>query len=309
MNLGALKALTVDRKRMFRAAGGALMVVDVSEFLVEWPEGDPDGARKAAGYWRDIAARVNESLTTTSHAAGALGKQNKGKGVAAFETFFVGEMTPFPLDVSSYATNIAKACDDYADLLERVQHALIVMKLIQLTEDVIFCLWPEISAEAYFFNKELRRKQAGFLLRLLKSFIESSWFVVLDQVVKAGWHGAFGDGIAWSKMPMDALKTLIGAMVFYQIDGRNFGLGTRGADAIWKRVTAYWVGSNLFTDTVVAEQDPGKIKDDPLSFFDPSLDVFTQLRKLILPFAQEPAAGGGANPRFWRTPDQRAATP
>lgn len=298
MNLAALKALTLDRKAMFRAGGAGLLFVDLSAFHLDWPEGDPAGAREAAGYFRDIADRIDKSGRDMAHVAAVLGKHNKGKGIGAFETFFSEDMAPYPVDVAAYARNVAKVCDDYADLLERIQHALRVMLAIQLLEDAMFALWPEIRVGAYFMNKRLRAAAGGYMIRLLKYFIESSWYMVLDQAIKASVRGIAGDDLGTPyDIGKDATFNLIGALVFYHIDPANFGMGDRAYDKIWKRVAWYWAGSNLFSDTAGSLSNSDKLKENPLHFFDPSLDPLVQLRKLIMPFAQEPASGGG--PKLW----------
>ncbi|MFI7134557.1 hypothetical protein ACIBQ1_53450 [Nonomuraea sp. NPDC050153] len=262
---------------LFSAVGVGAVVLQM--LAVAYPDGDPAKAREAAGLLRQLAKRVDVSLDDVEEVASAVWRPpSSGAGIDAFRKYFNDEVAPYPPHVSAYIRGLADAVDDYADMLEQVQHTLRTMAMIQWLELLMFFCWPAIDRKVQtLINWAMRRKQAGLLLRMFnhavgKRFIYATGgtlaYTALDQVLVDGVKLARGEDMgSWGDRGEYMVKNFAACMVFYHVDPANFG---RVANLLPKNKAAqdaivFLTGSSIFTTTGNALNRPGDVIDDPAS--------------------------------------------
>ncbi|GAA3666403.1 hypothetical protein GCM10022224_033070 [Nonomuraea antimicrobica] len=246
---------------------------------VVYPDGDPAKAREAARLLRQLADRVDVSLVDVEEIAGRVWRPpNSGVGIDAFRTYFAEDLAPYPPLVSAYVRGLADAVEDYAEMLEQVQHSLKTMAIIQWLELMTFFCWPAIDKKVQtLINWRMRQQQAGLLLRMFnhavgKRFIYavggSLAYTLADQAIIDGVKLARGEDMgSWGDRAEYAAKNFAAALVFYHVDPANFG---KAANLLPKNEAAsnaivFLVGSSVFTTTANVLNRPGDVVDDPVS--------------------------------------------
>ncbi|WP_406311536.1 hypothetical protein OHA77_22610 [Streptosporangium sp. NBC_01639] len=246
---------------------------------VVYPDGDPAKAREAAQLLRQLATRVDVSLDDVEEVASRLWRPpNSGAGIDAFRTYFRDEVAPYPPLVSAYIRGLADAIDDYADMLEQVQHKLKTDAMTQWVELLMFCCWPAVDKKVQvLINWAMRKRQAGLLLKMFnhamgQRFIYalggSAAYTGLDQLIVDGINWKRGEDMgSWGDRGTYMAINFASAMVFYHVDPANFG---KAANLLPKNEAArnavmFMTGSTVFTITGNVLNRPGDVIDDPLS--------------------------------------------
>ncbi|MEV4369902.1 MULTISPECIES: hypothetical protein [unclassified Nonomuraea] len=262
---------------MFSAVGVGGVVLQM--LSVAYPDGDPAKARAAAGLLRQLAGRVDASLDDVEEVASRVWlPPNSGVGIDAFRTYFNQEIAPYPPRVAAYIRGLADAVEDYAELLERTQHTLRTMAMIQWIELLMFFCWPAIDKKVQvMINWAIRRSQARLLLKMFENAVGKRFiyavggslaYTVLDQAVVDGLKLARGEDTgSWGDRGEYMLKNFAAAMVFYHVDPANFG---KAANVLPKNPAArnavvFLTGSTIFSTTANALNRPGDVVDDPVS--------------------------------------------
>ncbi|NUW30346.1 hypothetical protein HTZ77_02740 [Nonomuraea sp. SMC257] len=272
---------------VFSAAGVAVVVRKM--LSVTYPDGDPAKAREAARLLRQLATRVDVSLEEVQEIASRVWRPpSHGAGIEAFEKYFNEKVAPYPPHVSAYIRGLADAIDDYAEMLERTQHALKTMAMIQWFELLMFFCWPAIDKKVQtLINWAMRKRQAGLLLRMFehavgKRFIYavggSLAYTALDEALVDGIKLARGEDMgSWGDHGMYMLNNFASAMVFYHVDPANFRwvrkLLPQGMKQMKllpenqaaRNAVVFLTGSSIFTTTSNVISRPGDVVDDPLS--------------------------------------------
>ncbi|NUR87252.1 MAG: hypothetical protein HOY71_24475 [Nonomuraea sp.] len=230
--------------------------------LVQWPEGDPDKAREAARVWRRIADRVDKSGSDAGGIIEVLLADNPG-----FRRYWREEFAPYPPQVSRYLRSLAKAVDDYANVLEHTQKTLIEMAIISWLEMLMFAAWPEIGGPIKWAVERLKKRaKARLLLKLLErqgvALVGSAVFTVADQIIVDGVKLAAGEDLDPIGDQMLAMAKNFGAcMVFYGVDQQKLTFLSKilPKNKQWNAYMEFLMGSVAFTTVLNLENDPGAI--------------------------------------------------
>ncbi|TMR89203.1 hypothetical protein [Nonomuraea basaltis] len=169
-------------------AGAGLAGALAPEFLfgISYLEGDPDRIREAADVLDDIADAIDLHFRDANAAAEVVWKKSSDEAVDAFKVFWNDEYGPAVLAVSLKHRNAANACRAYADVIEKVNHALNVLCWI-MTVDMMYTIGYQVFTWKLF--QAIMKRQAillkltahRFVILLLPSF--SYW--VADSVAYA----------------------------------------------------------------------------------------------------------------------------
>jgi hypothetical protein len=159
-------------------AGAGLAGALAPEFLfgISYLEGDPDRIREAADVLDEIADAIDQHFQEANAAA----------EVDAFKTFWNEVYGPAVLAVSLKYRDAANACRAYADVIEKVNHALNVLCWI-MTVDMMFTVGYQVLTwklfQAIMKRKAILLKLTAhrFVMLLLPTF--SYW--VADSVAYA----------------------------------------------------------------------------------------------------------------------------
>ncbi|MEU0478462.1 hypothetical protein ABZ260_04645 [Streptosporangium sp. NPDC006013] len=218
---------------------------------VEYPDGDPAGARQARDVWARLADRFAKNPDNTYPFAEAMWKRNGGEGVEAFKQAVVSglythpQTASFPGRLALACRQNSEACDEYAELIETAQHAYYTAALANLASFVFLTTFPWQAGAAYQLTQFLiRRAQAKLLAKLLEHAIAkivltklteytigSTFFAVGDVAVVAGVRALRGeDPGSLGDNAKQALKEFAASVVFYGV----FDAARPGVQAISK---------------------------------------------------------------------------
>ncbi|RVX44751.1 hypothetical protein EDD27_7498 [Nonomuraea polychroma] len=169
-------------------AGAGLAGALAPEFLfgISYLEGDPDRIREAADVLDEIADAIDQHFQEANAAAQVVWQKSSDEAVDEFKTFWNDEYGPAVLAVSLKYRDAANACRAYADVIEKVNHALKVLCWI-MTVDMMFTIGYQVLTWKLF--QAIMKRQAillkvtarRFVILLLPTF--SYW--VADSVAYA----------------------------------------------------------------------------------------------------------------------------
>ncbi|MCK2218748.1 hypothetical protein MF672_033880 [Actinomadura sp. ATCC 31491] len=226
-----------------RASVYGLGTVGIAAFVlqmlaVDYPEGDPDKARRAAAVWTRLADRVEAGPGRTYEAAASVWRGTEDPGAHAFRKAVTPGLYPEPPE-SGYAARLARRCRDngaacaaFADAIETARHAYWTLALANFASFVFITTFPWQAGAAYQITQFLmRRAQAGLLARLLEHNIArivaaklteytigSAFFAVGDVAVVAGVKAARGDDPgSLADNAEQALKEFAASVAFYGV--------------------------------------------------------------------------------------------
>ncbi|WP_326826275.1 hypothetical protein [Streptosporangium sp. NBC_01756] len=281
---------------LFSAVGVGAVVLQMLD--VVYPDGDPAKAREVAQLLRQLAKRVDVSLDDVEEVASRLWRPpNSGVGIDAFRTYFRDEVAPYPPLVSAFIRGLADAIDDYADMLEQVQHTLKTMAMIQWLELLMFFCWPGVDKKIeVLINWAARKSQARLLLKMLEHSVGrrfiyamggSSAYAVLDQGIVDGVKAVRGEDLgSRGDRLMSMVKNFAAAMVFYHVADKvshlvnpaNFEKAPKLLQnkAVQDAVT-FITGSTTFSITGNVLNRPGDVIDDPFSLVPTWEQMLTKL--------------------------------
>jgi hypothetical protein len=169
-------------------AGAGLAGALAPEFLfgISYLEGDPDRIREAADVLDEIADAIDQHFQEANAAAEVVWQKSSDEAVDAFKTFWNEVYGPAVLAVSLKYRDAANACRAYADVIEKVNHALNVLCWI-MTVDMMFTVGYQVLTwklfQAIMKRKAILLKLTAhrFVMLLLPTF--SYW--VADSVAYA----------------------------------------------------------------------------------------------------------------------------
>ncbi|MEU7745119.1 hypothetical protein [Nonomuraea sp. NPDC049158] len=203
---------------------------------VDYPDGDPAKTRQAAAVWARLADRLEQSQNRTYPFAEAVWKRNGGEGIEAYKKAVTAGLYPNP-PALGYADKLAQrcrqnseACLEYAEAIEKAQHAYWTLALANLASFMFITTFPWQAGAAYQLTQFLmRRAEAGLLAKLLEHNIArivlsklteysigSAFFAVGDVGVVAGVKALRGeDPGSWGDNGKQMLKEFTASVAFY----------------------------------------------------------------------------------------------
>ncbi|MFG1948418.1 hypothetical protein [Nonomuraea sp. NPDC048826] len=131
-------------------------------FGISYLEGDPAMIRRAADVLDDMADAVDEHFREANEAAKTVWEKSADPAVDEFKKFWENEYGPAMLAISLKHRNAANACRAYADMIEKVNHALRVLCWI-LTVDMMYTIGYQVFTWKLF--QAIMKRQA-ILLKL-----------------------------------------------------------------------------------------------------------------------------------------------
>ncbi|MET7337896.1 hypothetical protein [Nonomuraea sp. NPDC005650] len=205
---------------------------------VDYPEGDPAKARRAAEVWTRLAERIEQSPDKTYPAAESVWRKNSGGGVEEFKSAVTSGLYPDPPKLG-FATELARrcrqnsaACLQYAEVIEKARDAYWTLALANFASFIFITTFPWQAGTAYQITQFLmRRAQAGVLSKLLEHSIArivlaklteytigSTFFAVGDVSVVAGVKALRGeDPGSFEENATQALKEFAASVAFYGV--------------------------------------------------------------------------------------------
>ncbi|TDD15850.1 hypothetical protein [Nonomuraea diastatica] len=205
---------------------------------VEYPKGDPAGARQAAAVWNRLADRIEQSPHRTFPSAEAVWRHNGGDGVNAYKRAVTAELYPADED-AGYAARLvrrcrqnAAACMEFADVIDAVRRTYETLALANFASFVYIATFPWQAGAAYQVTQFLmRRAQAGMLAKLLEHSIAkivlsklteyslgSAIFAIGDVSVVAGVKALRGEDVgSFQENATQALKEFAASVAFYGV--------------------------------------------------------------------------------------------
>ncbi|SDI54255.1 hypothetical protein [Nonomuraea jiangxiensis] len=158
-------------------AGAGVAGLLAPEFLfgISYLEGDPDKLREAADVLDGIADEIDRHFRQANAAAETVWEKSQDEAVDEFKRFWTEQYGPAVLAVSLKHRNAANACRAYADVIEKVNHALRVLCAI-LTVDMMFTIgyqvvtWKILQAIMKRQAILLRYTANRFVILLLPTF-------------------------------------------------------------------------------------------------------------------------------------------
>ncbi|MEO6120844.1 MAG: WXG100 family type VII secretion target [Acidimicrobiales bacterium] len=300
--------------------------VEVVQFGLQWPEGDPGELREAARAWRDMAAVLETTRGQLDAAARRLTSANRGEAIDNFAGFWD--------EVSGDMSAVITACRQMADALEEFAEAVeeVREQIIQLAVEIAASI--AIGVGLAFFTAGLSAAAvaattarliavAGRLcltLGLRAATIMSRVAVVggfaaieslaVNVTVQLGSNTAFNDNhdpLAGFSMDEALASGAFGAAVGGPLAGitsaRHLaGLGNRGRGLLGEAVTAQAI-----------RQQGGTVLGRQVSVYPTGMtrrvipDFFTRNADGTLAWADSKVVQAGRRPTF--TPGQRRGFP
>ncbi|MEV4567700.1 hypothetical protein AB0K12_28360 [Nonomuraea sp. NPDC049419] len=167
-------------------AGAAGILAPEFLFGISYLEGDPATIRKAADVLDDVADAIDEHFRTANAAATAVWTTSAGTAVSQFKKFWTEEYGPVVLEVSLRHRKAAVACRAYADVIEKVNHAIKVLCYI-LTVDMMVTIGYQVLTWKIF--QAIMKRQALLFRQTAHWFIAMlipTWlYWVLDSATYA----------------------------------------------------------------------------------------------------------------------------
>ncbi|MGW3351765.1 hypothetical protein ACWDA3_51465 [Nonomuraea rubra] len=151
-------------------AGAGLAGALAPEFLfgVSFLEGDPDRIRAAADILDEIADAIDVHFREANTAAEAVWQKSSDAAMDNFKGFWNDEYGPAVLAVSLKHRNAANACRAYAEVIEKVNHALKVLCWI-MTVDMMFTIGYQVLTWKLF--QAIMKRQALLLKVTARRFV------------------------------------------------------------------------------------------------------------------------------------------
>ncbi|WP_329085907.1 WXG100-like domain-containing protein [Streptosporangium sp. NBC_01469] len=205
---------------------------------VDYPDGDPDGARQAAKVWARLAERIEQSPHNTYPSAEAVWKKNEGEGVEAFKKAMTSKLytepaaASFPGRLALLCRRNSEACAEYAEIIETAQHAYRTAAWANFASFVFITTFPWQNAAAGHLTKILiRRAEATIFAKLIAHAVArtvltkltvatlgSVSFAVGDVATVAGVRALRGeDPGSFKENAVQALKEFTASMAFYGV--------------------------------------------------------------------------------------------
>jgi|SRR5690606_7769231 hypothetical protein len=144
------------------AAGLAGALAPEFLFGISYLEGDPEKIRQAADLLDKMADAVDKEFREANEAAALVWTKSEDPAVDAFKEFWEKEFGQAVFQVSIKLRNAANACRAYADVIEKVNHALHVLCWI-LTVDMMYTIGYQVYTWKLF--QQIMKRQA-ILLKL-----------------------------------------------------------------------------------------------------------------------------------------------
>jgi uncharacterized protein YukE len=203
-----------------------------SFFGIQWPDGDPDKCRQAAGYWRQAAAAVDDARGRTQAAAQAVSATCSGRSVDAFAAD-VTRFSGFLDALAAECRTLAGALDQYADQLDTVRHRLIVIAE-QVAADIAVTIafgfltagLADLASAGVLaaFGVEALSELSGLMLTVARIASTLSYYA-LDSVV----YGAMDQGS--QALVLAANGDPVGSLPDNVVKGLQIGVANVGFDA------------------------------------------------------------------------------
>jgi len=149
-------------------AGAAGMLAPEFLFGVSFLSGDPEKINKAADILDEIADAVDKQFQDAHKEAAKVWQGNEGPGTEAFKKFWNEEFGPAVMAVSLKYRSVAGACRAYADVIEKINHALEVLCTI-LTVDMMYTIGYQVFTWKLF--QAIMKRQALLLTFTAKRFV------------------------------------------------------------------------------------------------------------------------------------------
>ncbi|MFG1699655.1 hypothetical protein [Nonomuraea sp. NPDC049309] len=149
-------------------AGAAGMLAPEFLFGVSFLSGDPEKINKAADILDEIADAVDKQFQDAHKEAAKVWQGNEGPGTEAFKRFWNEEFGPAVMAVSLKYRSVAGACRAYADVIEKINHALEVLCTI-LTVDMMYTIGYQVFTWKLF--QAIMKRQALLLTFTAKRFV------------------------------------------------------------------------------------------------------------------------------------------
>jgi hypothetical protein len=188
--------------------GGNIALFVFTMLTTEYPAGEPDKARQAAGVWSGLQGDIAGWAEDGNAAAGAIARNNAGESIDAFTGFWHKHFSPAPPALgeagrlADQCRGVSEACETYADLVEEARHTFWTLALANYASLLFITTFPWQAGTAYEIAQfMMRRAQAGFLSRLLESAIARTVLAKLLEYSIGSAFYAFGDVAV-----MDAVK-------------------------------------------------------------------------------------------------------
>lgn len=172
---------------------------------IPMPAGDPERARLAAGEWRAIAQRIEDSGAETGRVERLLTAGNVDQGIAGFRGYYTKRLGPYITQVVGYVRSLAQACDDYARVLDETKQALRVIAIALYASIAATIAWPYLTGamwyrvdqlafaarlERFVFSKTLARILERMLKSLLYYNLDAIGYAGSQQLLQLGVYGA-----------------------------------------------------------------------------------------------------------------------
>jgi hypothetical protein len=172
-------------------AGAAGILAPEFLFGISYLEGDPDKIREAADVLDDVADAVDTHFREANTAAKVVWTKSSGPAVDEFKKFWTERYGPAVLAVSLKHRRAASACRAYADVIEKVNHALRVLCWI-MTVDMMFTIgyqvltWKLLQAimkRQALLLRFTARRHVTMLLPLFAYYVADSTAYASGQVL------------------------------------------------------------------------------------------------------------------------------
>ncbi|MEU8363291.1 hypothetical protein AB0C27_45485 [Nonomuraea sp. NPDC048882] len=124
-------------------AGAAGLLAPEFLFGISYLEGDPDKIREAADVLDEIADAVDKHFREANTAAEIVWTKSSGPAVEEFKKFWTQRYGPAVLAVSLKHRRAANACRAYADVIEKINHALRILCWI-MTVDMMYTIGYQV---------------------------------------------------------------------------------------------------------------------------------------------------------------------
>jgi hypothetical protein len=149
-------------------AGAAGILAPEFLFGISYLEGDPQKISEAADILDEIADAIDKQFRAASEEAAKVWSANGGPAVEEFTRFWNEDFGPAVMAVSLKYRRAANACRAYADVIEKVNHALRVLCYI-LTVDMMYTIGYQVVTWKLF--QAIMKRQALLLMFTAKRFV------------------------------------------------------------------------------------------------------------------------------------------